>query len=88
MAATQGEKKREGREEEGTQPSSNTDNGSMEIKLWTACFKCAEKSVKSNFPQVLLCWGIEYEMWGNTPVPAMGRHTIQWFKVKSSSQPS
>lgn len=39
-------KRREGREEEGTQPPSEIANGSMEISLWTACFKSAEKSVK------------------------------------------
>ena len=88
MVATQGERRREGREEEGAQLSSKIANGSMEIRLRTACFKSAEKSVESNFPQVLLCWGTEYGMWGNRPVPAPERRTFQCFKGKSSSQPS
>lgn len=46
MVATQGERKRERREEEGIQLSSNIANGSMEIRLRTACFKFTEKSVK------------------------------------------
>lgn len=61
MAATQGERRRGRREKGGTQPPSDIANGHMEIRLWTFCFKFAEKSVKSNFPQILfgeiLCWG-------------------------------
>lgn len=57
---------------EGTQPPSGTGHGSTEIRLWTTRFALAEKSVKSNFPQVLLCWRTEEEMPGASPCPCPG----------------
>lgn len=78
--------RRRGREETGAQPPTGPPHGSMEIRLWRACLRCAEVSKKPFSPSVAVLQKKSHA--GSQTPSSLGRHTVRGVWAEVQPKPS